>query len=652
MGSTLLTIPPLALDFTGTITPAAFGVRNGHRIVKFKDAGNTEAFYSNFMPEGYVGANLSVTIAWMAESAIVGDVDWDVAFERLAAGGQDLDADGFAASVVSVSNTTTGDSGQLIYTTIIFTNPQADGLQPNEKFRIRIRRLGDNVTDDMVGDAQVTDVSINQVAFSGTLTVTEQDLSPSVTGVRTIKFANGQVIDEGGDTVSIAGGGGGGGFFADGVGVDSAIGQGTVTPPVAPGANSFASCDESRAGQGGTNDFAWGKRSFAQGAHSVAIGEDVGYNDFNLLNNQLEGPHFSLVQGKKIRVNAWQNGLLAQGYNILTSSDGYGRGGLYAIESYHQFVVGQNIILQHNSYYYSAGDYYGYAGPAFVWGDNHNVGTGLSYSTSKLVMVCMGYNNILTGEQGWVFGSNNTFQGSGSNTLSGQLNQFLFGHNNTVTCGTNPGNWHFLHDTTLTPGQDWFTWGTGHANNGGTGLGRRVLLAGRSHLLKGPGGGDEGTIFIWGRQGSNGSQLGNEKFFAWAVDPQAGSLGQTQHSFSINGRETTDATANQVLTTWHSDFTRGNHIRVEVTAYDRINNNQVAVFHADHIIAYRSAHTGVPILIPAGPIALTSVNSGGGSATWTARLVVNGTSGLQIQMTGAAATTIRWTGRIIILSAG
>lgn len=144
----------------GNGTAAADATRNNHKIRAYDDTTTEESLWQAYMPGGYTGGDLTVTLTWMADSATTGDVVWGIAFERHDSA-TDLDSDSFATeqTVVGSTGATAGASNT---TSLVFTSAQLDGIVAGDHFRIRIRRLGANGSDTMVGDSQLLAWRIDQ----------------------------------------------------------------------------------------------------------------------------------------------------------------------------------------------------------------------------------------------------------------------------------------------------------------------------------------------------------------------------------------------------------------------------------------------------------------------------------------------------------
>src|SRR5690242_10501892 len=77
---------------------ATFDTRNTHACYDF-DATTQESIYLRFvLPRHYGGGGITVYLHWAATSATSGSGGWDVSFERIGDGQQDIDSDGFASA--------------------------------------------------------------------------------------------------------------------------------------------------------------------------------------------------------------------------------------------------------------------------------------------------------------------------------------------------------------------------------------------------------------------------------------------------------------------------------------------------------------------------------------------------------------------------
>lgn len=151
-GQTLIIISPLqnsppSSDF------ATMDTRNFHPVLDFDDTTNESAIFNLAMPRGYGGNGLTVYIHYSMTTAIALTVDWDVAFERVGDGSQDVDSDGFATANSIDNSTVPGTSGHVDIVNVTFTDgADMDSIAAGEKFRLKLTR--DASSDDATGDAE------------------------------------------------------------------------------------------------------------------------------------------------------------------------------------------------------------------------------------------------------------------------------------------------------------------------------------------------------------------------------------------------------------------------------------------------------------------------------------------------------------------
>jgi hypothetical protein len=157
------------LTASDAIFPSPTGIaagatqRNNHLVITFDDASDRAIHFENAITQNYGGSPITVNLFWAAATALLGDVEWFVAWERQNTGGPfDLDVDDFAAELGVVS-TAPGTSGFLQLASLVFTQAQADAVAAGECFRLRIRRDGGVGNDNMVGDAQLLRVTLEGI---------------------------------------------------------------------------------------------------------------------------------------------------------------------------------------------------------------------------------------------------------------------------------------------------------------------------------------------------------------------------------------------------------------------------------------------------------------------------------------------------------
>lgn len=136
-------------------------VRNNHVVLDFDADANETAYFSSVLPKHYAGGNITCKLHWMATSATSGTVRWSIAFERLAANGQDLDSNGFQAAVAA-TGAANASSGKLTQTSLTLT--AFDGAINGDAFRIAVTRVANDATNDtMTGDAELFMVELVEV---------------------------------------------------------------------------------------------------------------------------------------------------------------------------------------------------------------------------------------------------------------------------------------------------------------------------------------------------------------------------------------------------------------------------------------------------------------------------------------------------------
>jgi hypothetical protein len=126
-------------------------IRNQHVVLDFDMTTSESAVFSSIMPRQYGGGGITVYIHW-STTVTSGDVDWDVAFERIGDQQQDVDVDGFA-TVQSVDGTgMPANPGHVDIVSIAFTNSEIDGILVGEKFRMKITR---DIADTAAADIEL-----------------------------------------------------------------------------------------------------------------------------------------------------------------------------------------------------------------------------------------------------------------------------------------------------------------------------------------------------------------------------------------------------------------------------------------------------------------------------------------------------------------
>jgi hypothetical protein len=131
-------------------------------VLDFDTTTQETAIWSSIMPYGYSGGDLTAYVHFSMTSATSGTCGWDVTFERIGEGQQDVDADGFATAQTITALTVPGTSGFIEIASVTITAGAAgtDSIAAGEKFRLRLRR--DVANDTAAGDAEVHAVVLRE----------------------------------------------------------------------------------------------------------------------------------------------------------------------------------------------------------------------------------------------------------------------------------------------------------------------------------------------------------------------------------------------------------------------------------------------------------------------------------------------------------
>lgn len=159
-GDTLLVFTPLHNEPPSS-NAASLDLRNQHPVLDFDASTNEDAVFSGVMPQHYDGGGVTVFLHYAMSTATSGDIDWDVAFERIGDQQQDIDSDGFAAANSGDNTTAPGTSGNVDVVSVAFTDgADMDSVAAGEGFRVKVTR--DAASDTATGDAELRFVEIRE----------------------------------------------------------------------------------------------------------------------------------------------------------------------------------------------------------------------------------------------------------------------------------------------------------------------------------------------------------------------------------------------------------------------------------------------------------------------------------------------------------
>jgi hypothetical protein len=159
-GQTLITFYPQNAEPPST-NYATFALRNQHLVAQF-DASTQEGLnFRAILPRNYGGGGITVYVHYAATSATTGTGGWDVSFERIGDGQQDIDSDGFATAQTITAATVPGTSGNIDILNVAVSNgANMDSIAVGEAFRLRVRR--DVANDTASGDLELFAVELKE----------------------------------------------------------------------------------------------------------------------------------------------------------------------------------------------------------------------------------------------------------------------------------------------------------------------------------------------------------------------------------------------------------------------------------------------------------------------------------------------------------
>ena len=129
-------------------------------VLDFDDTTSESAVFFGVMSGGYDGtSSIDVEIGWKFSTYVGSQTcDWEASWCRVDDDGQSVESLTYATAQ-AVLGTEAGTTGELSYDAITFTNAQADGIQPNEFFALKITRDATGGTASP-GDAELAFVNV------------------------------------------------------------------------------------------------------------------------------------------------------------------------------------------------------------------------------------------------------------------------------------------------------------------------------------------------------------------------------------------------------------------------------------------------------------------------------------------------------------
>jgi hypothetical protein len=146
---------PPASDF------ATFDTKNSIPVLTFSATATNRTFFTGKLPEAaVVSSGLKVFLHWIASGATSGNAIWNIEWEKST--GQDLDSDGWDATVTSATAACSATDGAMAATEITCTN--IDSVVAGDVFRVRVSRLGADASDTLTQPAQLVLVEVRGAA--------------------------------------------------------------------------------------------------------------------------------------------------------------------------------------------------------------------------------------------------------------------------------------------------------------------------------------------------------------------------------------------------------------------------------------------------------------------------------------------------------
>jgi len=150
VGAILRAFPPSSNAATPDLTAAQFPLWD------YDDTTTKTMYFECFMFGQYDGSSsIAVILPWKFTTFVGSQTcDWEVSFYRIADDADSIEAFSFSAAQ-TVLDTEASATGEVSYASITFTNAQANGIQPGEKFVLRVVRDATGGTASP-GDAELT----------------------------------------------------------------------------------------------------------------------------------------------------------------------------------------------------------------------------------------------------------------------------------------------------------------------------------------------------------------------------------------------------------------------------------------------------------------------------------------------------------------
>lgn len=146
-----------------TSNGASFDTRNNHPVLDFDQSTDESAIFTDVLPRNYAGGGVTVYLHVSATGITTGNYIFDVSFERIGDGSQDVDSDGFASAQSLAATAVPATDGHVDIVSIAFTDgAQMDSIAAGELFRLKVTRDADNVSDTAAADIELHAIEIKE----------------------------------------------------------------------------------------------------------------------------------------------------------------------------------------------------------------------------------------------------------------------------------------------------------------------------------------------------------------------------------------------------------------------------------------------------------------------------------------------------------
>lgn len=148
-------------SFPGT-NPAVLATMavSEHQVLDYNDTTAQSVYFARAVPSGYAGEDLTVSIDWHSAAATTGAALWSVEFQRILAGTTLMSSTTFG-TLKSVLTTVPAVAATPARSILTFSNTEANSIASKDYFRIRLARVAGDVTDNLIGNARVSNLEVS-----------------------------------------------------------------------------------------------------------------------------------------------------------------------------------------------------------------------------------------------------------------------------------------------------------------------------------------------------------------------------------------------------------------------------------------------------------------------------------------------------------